>query len=187
MRRTITVVILCILVGTALFKFTAGLSMQTPGLKAPEFNHAAAVDWLNSAPLKLAGLQGKTVLVEFWAFDCINCRRSIPWLHSLQQKYSARDFLIVGVHTPELPEERATANVRAAIEQLHITYPVMIDADYSYWNALNNQYWPAFYLIGADGHIAAQEIGEIHIGETRAREFEKQIAAAIKIALRGQL
>ncbi|HEY7639261.1 MAG TPA: redoxin family protein [Steroidobacteraceae bacterium] len=143
--------------------------------KAPEFTHASQADWLNSAPLRLAQLRGKVVLIEFWAFDCVNCRRTQPWLHTIQQHYADKDFVIVSVHTPELPQERAIANVRTAVGEQRITNPVMVDGDYSYWNAMSNQYWPAFYVIDKRGRIAARAIGEMHVGEARARELEQAI------------
>ena len=143
--------------------------------KAPEFTHSSQADWLNSKPLRLSALRGKVVLIEFWAFECVNCRRTQPWLHAIQQRYADKDFVIVSVHTPELPEERSTANVRAAVAEQQITNPVMVDGDYSYWNALKNQYWPAFYVIDKRGRIAARAIGERHVGQARAAELERAI------------
>ena len=143
--------------------------------KAPEFTHSSQAEWLNSPPLRLSQLRGKVVLVEFWAFECVNCRRTQPWLHAIQQRYADQDFVIVSVHTPELPEERSIANVRAAIAGQQITNPVMIDGDYSYWNALDNQYWPAFCVIDKRGRIAARAIGEMHVGQARAAELEQAI------------
>jgi thiol-disulfide isomerase/thioredoxin len=143
--------------------------------KAPEFTHSSQAEWLNSKPLRLSQLRGKVVLVEFWAFECVNCRRTQPWLHAIQQRYADRDFVIVSVHTPELPEERSTANVRAAVAEQRITNPVMIDGDYSYWNAMKNEYWPAFYVIDKRGRIAARAIGEMHVGQSRAAELEQAI------------
>jgi thiol-disulfide isomerase/thioredoxin len=143
--------------------------------KAPEFTHSSQAEWLNSKPLQLNQLRGKVVLVEFWAFECVNCRRTQPWLHAIQQRYADKDFVIVSVHTPELPEERSIANVRAAIAEQQITNPVMVDGDYSYWKALNNEYWPAFYVIDKRGRIAATAIGEMHIGQARAAELEHAI------------
>ena len=143
--------------------------------KAPEFTHTSQAEWLNSKPLRLSQLRGKVVLVEFWAFECVNCRRTQPWLHAIQQRYADQDFVIVSVHTPELPEERSTANVRAAVAEQKITNPVMIDADYSYWNAMKNQYWPAFYVIDRHGRVAARAIGEMHVGQARAAELEHAI------------
>jgi thiol-disulfide isomerase/thioredoxin len=144
--------------------------------KAPEFTHTSQAEWLNSKPLRLGQLRGKVVLIEFWAFDCVNCRRTQPWLHAIQQRYADKDFVIVSVHTPELLEERSVANVRAAVAEQRITNPVMVDGDYSYWNALKNQYWPAFYVIDKHGRIAARAIGEMHAGEARAAELEQAIA-----------
>jgi thiol-disulfide isomerase/thioredoxin len=143
--------------------------------KAPEFTHSSQADWLNSKPLRLSALRGKVVLIEFWAFECVNCRRTQPWLHAIQQRYADKDFVIVSVHTPELPEERSTANVRAAVAEQQITNPVMVDGDYSYWNALKNQYWPAFYVIDKRCRIAARAIGEMHVGQARAAELERAI------------
>ena len=143
--------------------------------KAPEFTHAGQADWLNSKPLRLSQLRGKVVLIEFWAFECVNCRNTQPWLHAIQQRYADKDLVIVSVHTPELPEERSIANVRAAIAEQQITNPVMVDGDYSYWKALDNEYWPAFYLIDKRGRIAASAIGEMHVGQARAAELEQAI------------
>lgn len=143
--------------------------------KAPEFTHSSQAEWLNSKPLRLSQLRGKVVLVEFWAFECVNCRRTQPWLHAIQQRYADKDFVIVSVHTPELPEERSTANVRKAVAEQRITNPVMVDGDYSYWNAMKNQYWPAFYVIDKSGRIAARAIGEMHVGQARAAELERAI------------
>lgn len=143
--------------------------------KAPEFTHTSQADWLNSKPLRLSQLRGKVVLVEFWAFDCVNCRRTQPWLHAIQQRYADKDFVIVSVHTPELAEERSIANVHTAVSEQHITNPVMVDGDYSYWNAMKNQFWPAFYVIDKHGRIAARAIGEMHVGQAHAAELEREI------------
>jgi thiol-disulfide isomerase/thioredoxin len=148
--------------------------------KAPEFTHTSASDWLNSKPLRLKDLRGKVVLIEFWAFDCVNCRRSVAWVHSVQERYRDRGLIVVGVHTPELPEERSIDNVRAAVTAQSITHPVMVDGDYSYWQAMRNEYWPAFYVVDGRGRIAAHAIGEMHVNEPRAREFEQEIEEVLK-------
>lgn len=162
------------LVLSVLTALTVACSAQAAP-KAPDFTHASQAEWLNSKPLRLSELRGKVVLVEFWAFECINCRRTQPWLHAIQQRYADKDFVIVSVHTPELPEERSIANVRAAVAEQQITNPVMVDGDYSYWKAMNNEYWPAFYVIDKSGRIAATAIGEMHIGQARAAELEQAI------------
>lgn len=155
----------------------AGTAQAAP--KAPEFTHPSQTEWLNSKPLRLSQLRGKVVLIEFWAFECVNCRRTQPWLHAIQERYADKDFVIVSVHTPELPDERSIANVRTAVGEQRITNPVMVDGDYSYWNAMKNQYWPAFYVIDKRGRIAAQAIGEMHVGQARAAELEQAIEAQI--------
>jgi thiol-disulfide isomerase/thioredoxin len=142
---------------------------------APEFTHVRADEWINSKPLALSSLRGKAVLIEFWTFDCINCLRSAAWVKKLASEKSDRGLVVVGVHTPELPQERDVSNVRRAVGKLGIKYPVMIDGDYSYWKAMGNQYWPAFYLIDADGRLRSTAIGEMHIGESRALQLERMI------------
>jgi thiol-disulfide isomerase/thioredoxin len=166
------------LVLSVLIALTMGGTAQAAP-KAPDFTHSSQAEWLNSKPLRLSELRGKVVLVEFWAFECVNCRRTQPWLHAIQQRYADEDFVIVSVHTPELPEERSTANVRAAVAEQQIANPVMVDGDYSYWNAMKNQYWPAFYVIDKRGRIAARAIGEMHVGQARAAELERAIEAEL--------
>jgi thiol-disulfide isomerase/thioredoxin len=149
--------------------------------KIPPFTHTRSAEWINSKPLTVTELRGSVVLVEFWAFDCVNCLHSAAWLESVVDAQAAAGLVVIGVHTPELPQERVTANVRDAVTRLGIKYPVMLDADYSYWNALNNRYWPAFYLIDRDGRIRAQATGEIHVGDPNALQLEsdiKQLLAA---------
>ena len=138
----------------------------------PEFTHPRAGDWINSTPLTLAALKGKVVLVEFWAFECVNCLNSKAWLAALARDKGPSGLVIVGVHTPELPEERNPDAVRRAVGRLGIGHAVMLDNDYSYWNALGNHYWPAFYLIGRDGLLYGSALGEMHAGEEPARRME---------------
>jgi len=163
--------VLCIAVGTA----HAG----DIGRSAPELTHRDTASWLNSAPLSLADLRGKVVLVEFWTFDCINCLRSLDWMTQMAARGRNSDLVVLGVHTPELPREKVPANVAAAVKRLGIDYPVMIDADYSYWKALGNQYWPAFFLIDRNGRLHDGAIGEMHVGEARAKAFEDRIQALL--------
>jgi len=138
----------------------------------PEFTHERASDWLNSDPLTLAALKGKVVLVEFWAFDCVNCLNSRAWVESVLRDKAPAGLVIVSVHTPELDEEKSPNNVRKAVERLKIHNPVMIDGDASYWRALHAQYWPTFYLIGRDGLLYGSVPGEMHVGDERAKKVE---------------
>jgi thiol-disulfide isomerase/thioredoxin len=152
-----------------------GGSVRTMAAQAPEFTHHEAAEWINSAPLSLASMRGSVVLVEFWTFDCYNCRNTLPWLEAIQDEYGPRGLKVVSVHTPELPQERVPENVRAAVKELGIRWPVMIDADYSYWRSLNNRYWPAFYLVDGDGKIALAAFGELHRGDPRGDKMEAAI------------
>ena len=159
-----------------------GVSNAATPNKAPEFTHTAASEWINSAPLKLSSLRGSVVLIEFWAFDCSNCRNTLPWLEAVHAEYGARGLKIISVHTPELKQEYVPANVRRVVKELGISYPVMIDTDYSYWGALNNRYWPAFYLVDGRGRVVETAIGELHRGEERGDAME----AAIREQLQGK-
>jgi thiol-disulfide isomerase/thioredoxin len=163
------------LTGTLLALVGCGGSVAAMATEAPEFTHPAAADWINSAPLTLAALRGSVVLVEFWTFDCYNCRNTLPWLKAVHELYAPQGLKVVSVHTPELPQERIPANVREAVTQLGITWPVMIDGDYSYWRAMNNRYWPAFFLIDRDGKIVLGAFGELHRGEKRGDAMEAAI------------
>jgi cytochrome c biogenesis protein CcdA/thiol-disulfide isomerase/thioredoxin len=135
--------------------------------KAPEIT---GIDhWLNSEPLTLASLHGKVVLVDFWTYSCINCIRTLPYLESWYQKYAAEGLVIVGVHAPEFAFEHDTGNVQSAIAQFGITYPVAQDNEFKTWGAYSNQYWPAHYLIDANGNIRAEHFGEGAYAETEAQ------------------
>lgn len=147
--------------------------------QAPAFTHLVAEEWLNSKPLQWSELRGKVVLIDVWTFDCWNCYRSIPWLHFLEEKFPASEFQIIGIHTPELPQEYVLANVKNKLKEFNITHPVMVDNDYSYWKALNNSYWPAFYTVDRDGKLRSLTVGETHEGDKHARSIEAHIAKLI--------
>ena len=134
---------------------TAELSNLGP---APEFT--GITQWLNTNPLTISSLRGKVVLVDFWTYTCINCIRTLPYVASWYEKYKSQGLVVVGVHTPEFEFEKKTANVEAAIKQYNIHYPVAQDNNYSTWNAFNNQYWPAKYLVDAKGNIRYTHFGE---------------------------
>jgi thiol-disulfide isomerase/thioredoxin len=163
-----------------LLALAAAPSILAAPSAAPEFTHSGADDWINSPPLKLGTLRGKVVLVEFWAFECVNCLNSQAWVESLGRTRDPGGFVIVRVHTPELSEERSPAAVRKAVTRLGVHEPVMIDADSSYWNALHAQYWPTFCLIGRDGLLYACVPGEMHTGDQRAAKVEQALDLLIK-------
>jgi cytochrome c biogenesis protein CcdA/thiol-disulfide isomerase/thioredoxin len=121
---------------------------------------SGAVQWLNSPALSKESLRGKVVLVDFWTFDCINCQRSIPYVNEWAKKYEKDGLVVIGVHTPEYPYERVVDNVRKNVAKLGLNYPIAIDNDYAIWRAFGNQYWPAHYIIDAQGQIRYTHFGE---------------------------
>lgn len=147
---------------------------------APGFTHGAAADWINSPPLALADLRGHVVLLDVWTFDCWNCYRSIPWLKQVEQRYRSQGLRLVGVHTPEFEHERVRSAVERKVKEFGITHPVMLDNDYSYWRALENRYWPAYYLIDARGNLRARFVGEMHSGQRGARAVEAHIEELLR-------
>lgn len=172
-------VVLAAVAGGLLLMNPSATLQAAAGSAAPAFTHEKAEDWLNSKPLTWADLRGKVVLIDVWTFDCWNCYRSIPWLHTLDEKFPAKDFEIIGVHTPELPQEYVLANVKAKLKEFKVTNPVMVDNDYSYWKALNNRYWPAFYVVDRQGQVRGKFFGETHAGDRNAKSMEAQIAALL--------
>ena len=142
---------------------------------APEF--VGIAKWLNSDPLTMKGLKGKVVLIDFWTYTCINCIRTLPYVTSWYEKYKDQGLVVVGVHTPEFEFEKKTENVLGAIKQYKINYPVAQDNDYRTWRAYDNHYWPAKYLIDAEGIIRYT-----HFGEGKYEETEKNIQSLLKEA-----
>jgi len=128
---------------------------------APDFTGIGT--WLNTPggkPLSLASLKGHVVLLDFWTYSCINCQRAMPHVEAWYREYHGAGFDVVGVHTPEFAFEHVTSNVKAAARSLGVKYPIAIDNDYDTWNAYSNQYWPAEYLIDANGNIRHIVFGE---------------------------
>jgi len=116
--------------------------------------------WINSRPLTVAGLTGHVVVVDFWTFECGNCLAALPHVKALEAKFRDRGVTVVGVHTPELREERVESNVRDAVQRLGVVYPVALDGNNRIWNAFNNQYWPAIYIVDVHGRIRYHHFGE---------------------------
>ena len=132
---------------------------------APEFSGISK--WLNTSGAQtLAALKGKVVLVDFWTYSCINCLRTLPHVEAWYNKYHSAGFEVIGVSTPEFAFEKDAGNVSSAIKRYGIPYPVALDNKYSTWNAYNNEYWPAEYLIDATGQIRRHEFGEGNYAET---------------------
>jgi len=143
----------------------AGAAMRGSGAGAlPDEGEVPPLDgatqWLNSPPLTTVGLRGKVVLVDFWTYSCINCLRTLPYVKAWAEKYRDQGLVVVGVHAPEFAFERDLGNVKKALQDLGITYPVAVDNQYAIWRAFRNQYWPAHYLIDAQGHVRHHHFGE---------------------------
>jgi thiol-disulfide isomerase/thioredoxin len=119
-----------------------------------------ATAWLNSPPLSAADLRGKVVLVDFWTYTCVNWLRTLPYIRAWAEKYREHGVVVIGVHTPEFPFEHDLENVRRAVQDMRVEYPIAIDNDYAIWDAFNNLYWPALYLVDAQGRIRAHQFGE---------------------------
>jgi cytochrome c biogenesis protein CcdA/thiol-disulfide isomerase/thioredoxin len=116
--------------------------------------------WLNSPPLTPEALRGKVVLVDFWTYSCINCLRSLPYVKGWYERYKDHGLVVIGVHAPEFAFEKSPDNVRRAVADLGIAYPVALDNDYAIWQAFDNHYWPAHYFIDAAGRIRGHHFGE---------------------------
>jgi thiol-disulfide isomerase/thioredoxin len=119
-----------------------------------------ATEWVNSQPLTAADVRGKVVLVDFWTYTCINWLRSFPYVRAWAEKYKEQGLLVIGVHTPEFRIEKDIGNVRRAVEERKIGFPVAIDSDYAIWQAFDNAYWPALYIIDVQGRIRHHQFGE---------------------------
>ncbi|MGH8761166.1 MAG: redoxin domain-containing protein [Burkholderiales bacterium] len=158
---------------------SAQLDPAAAASPVPTFTHTAAADWINSPPLTLTSLRGTVVLLDFWTFACWNCYRSFPWLNALEARLHPRGLRVIGVHTPEFEHERVRGNIEKKIAQYGLQHPVMMDNDFSYWNAMGNRYWPAYYLIDKQGRIRAHYAGETHQGDAQARRIESDIEALL--------
>lgn len=152
-------------------------------------------DWINSDPQTIASLKGKVVLIDFWTYSCINCIRTQPYLNDWHDKYNDDGLVILGLHAPEFAFEKMPENVRKAVKDAGIKYPVGLDNDFGTWKAYDNQYWPAKYLIDKDGKVRYTHFGEGDYAETEAaiqtllKENGKAVTESInsdKEELRGQ-
>ena len=151
--------------GSAFGIFTHGMSPRASsgnvsakdGPAAPEF---APGTWINSEGLTLKSLRGRVVMVEFWTFGCYNCRNTLPYVKRWDERYREKGLTIVGVHSPELDEEKVIDNVRRETASLGIRYPVVTDNDYATWRAYNVEAWPTIFLLDKEGHIRWTHVGE---------------------------
>ena len=119
-----------------------------------------ATEWINSPPLTPSGLRGKIALFDFCTYTCINWIRTLPYIRAWAERYRDHGLVMVGVHTPEFSFEKDLENVREALKQMRVTYPVAVDSDHAIWEAFANQYWPALYFVDAEGRIRDHRFGE---------------------------
>jgi len=137
-----------------------------PATAAPPAPDFVAGTWINSEPVKLDQLRGRVVLVEFWTFDCYNCRNTLPTVKDWDLKYRERGLTIIGVHTPETDGEYVLDNVRREVSNLGIKYPVVTDNDYKTWKAYNVQAWPTIFVLDKQGRARWMHLGEGRYDET---------------------
>ena len=170
---------------------SAGGNASAVPVTLPDLSGATA--WINSPPLTAESLRGKVVVVDFWTYSCINCLRSLPTIQAWYDKYKDSGLVVLGVHTPEFPFEKDETNVRKAVRELGIVYPVAMDNDYRIWRGFNNRYWPAHYFIDAAGHVRYHHFGEGGYEESEAwirslleeRNHQPPPNSAMKIAASG--
>src|SRR5207302_5352558 len=164
--------------------FAKSKRLASMPIKVPLGDYGAAPDfrgishWLNTPggrPLTLSNLHGHVVLVDFWTYSCINCLRTLPHLEAWDKRYRSQGLVIVGVHTPEFAFEHDYGNVRSAVSRLGVRYPVALDNDYATWNAYQNQYWPAEYLVDQHG-----DVRHVGFGEGEYDTTEKDIRLLLK-------
>jgi thiol-disulfide isomerase/thioredoxin len=140
----------------------------------PDHSALATLDrapvWLNSEPLTAEGLRGRVVLVDFWTYSCVNWLRTLPYVRAWHERYRDRGLVVVGVHAPEFGFEHDLANVRRAVRELGVGYPVVIDNDFTIWRSFENRYWPALYLVDRAGRVRFH-----HFGEGAYEEIERAI------------
>lgn len=163
-----------------------GEQKQASYKKVPELSSIDGYVNTNGKQITLESLRGKVVLLDIWTYSCINCQRTIPHINDWYSKYKDQGLEVVGLHTPEFAFEKVQGNVEKAVKDFAIKYPVVLDNDYSTWDALGNQYWPRKYLIDIDGNIVYDHIGEGAYAETemkiqellaeRAQTFGEQVS-----------
>ncbi len=153
------------------------------GINAPELIQGG--EWFGSTPLTIKSLRGKVVMVDFWTYTCINCIRTLPYLKNWHEKYADRGLVIIGVHTPEFEFEKSPENVKKAINDFGIKYPVMQDNNYATWRAYDNHYWPAKYIIDKNGKIRYTHFGEGEYDETE--EVIQKLLAETGIEIKEEI
>jgi thiol-disulfide isomerase/thioredoxin len=177
-NKLLTAAVLATAVGASIAGFVGemqGQSMTSSGVRVP-FLHGfpvgpmanqgelasleRATEWLNSPPLTPSALQGKAVLIDFWTYTCINWRRTLPYVRAWADKYKDQGLVVIGIHAPEFAFEKNLNNVRWAVKDMGINYPVVLDNDHALWRAFRNQAWPALFFVDAQGRVRHHYFGE---------------------------
>lgn len=177
-NKLLVTAVLAIAIGAPIVGFVGemkGQSVTSPAIRLPFLHGLAggsntrqselssldrADEWLNSPPLTAASLQGKVVLIDFWTYTCINWLRTLPYVRAWAEKYKDQGLVVIGVHAPEFEFEKNINNVRRAVKEMRIDYPVAVDNDHVIWRAFRNQYWPALYFVDAQGRVRHHYFGE---------------------------
>jgi thiol-disulfide isomerase/thioredoxin len=133
------------------------------------------LEWVGGRKATGADLAGHIVLVEYWASECINCRRSLPAMRELDRRFSGSEVRLISIHTPELPVERNAAHVAEVVKRDSLGYPVALDPDYAAWEAIGNRYWPCLYVLDRAGKVRYTHIGELHQGSPGWDDLLKRI------------
>jgi thiol-disulfide isomerase/thioredoxin len=181
MKKLLVAVVLAIAIGAPIVSFVGDINVAQPttspgvrvrvpllhgfpaGQTASQSELASlerADEWLNSPPLTASALRGKVVLVDFWTYTCINWLRTLPYVRAWHEKYRDQGLVVIGVHAPEFSFEKNMDNVRRAVKDLRVDYPVAVDNDHVVWRAFRNQYWPALYFVDAQGLVRHHHFGE---------------------------
>lgn len=155
MRNRLVIILLFVAITVGLA--TGYSPVKEFNVKAPDITSR---QWLNSGPLDWTALKDKVVLVEFWTFECYNCKNVEPYVKKWYDKYKTKGLEIVAVHSPEFDRERNVENVREYVKDHGITYPVAIDNDFKIWKNFSNRYWPAMYIVDKKGTVRYRFIGE---------------------------
>ena len=176
MKQVSFLIVMAFLLGAcAPADIPTGEPLSTPALQqsslpdmgaAPELTNTI---WLNvDAPLRLTNLRGKVVLLDMWTFECINCQHVLPALKDWHARYASSGLVVIGNHFPEFAREADLDNLKAAVKNDGIAYPVAQDNDGATWRAYKNEYWPTMYLIDKSGHLRYVHIGEGSYDQTEA-------------------
>ena len=153
----------------------AMIPMRFTSARSADMAMGDATTWLNGPPQTAGDLRGKVVVVQFWTYTCVNWRRTLPYIRAWSAKYRGQGMVVIGVHTPEFDFEENIDNVRSSLGEMHIDYPVAIDNQRAIWDAFHNVYWPALYLLDAQGRIRYQHFGEGEYSRTE-QEIQKLLA-----------